>query len=78
MSLSNIQGKLSRTEMKKIMAGSGSGSQGCCAHTPGWGQYQCGYSSSSEAESAASAAAQECDCQIFYCCDCSDSPGYLG
>ena len=26
MSLANIQGKLSRTEMKKIMAGSGSGS----------------------------------------------------
>ncbi len=29
MSLANIEGKLSRVEMKNIMAGSGSG--GCCA-----------------------------------------------
>lgn len=30
MSLANIQGKLSRTEMKNIMAGSGSGCGGSC------------------------------------------------
>lgn len=30
MSLANIQGKLSRTEMKKIMAGSGCGAGTAC------------------------------------------------
>lgn len=30
MSLANIQGKLSRTEMKNIMAGSGPGYYKCC------------------------------------------------
>ncbi len=45
MSLANIQGKLSRTEMKNIMAGSGSGggcrSGGCGVYSGGttyWGQ----------------------------------------
>lgn len=33
MSLANIQGKLSRTEMKNIMAGSA----GCNGHTDCWG-----------------------------------------
>lgn len=31
MSLANIQGKLSRAEMKNIMAGSGSGGSGLCS-----------------------------------------------
>ena len=35
MSLANIQGKLSRTEMKNIMAGSGSGSGGYCIGSVG-------------------------------------------
>ena len=30
MNLANIQGKLSRTEMKNIMAGSGNGCYKCC------------------------------------------------
>ena len=34
MSLANIQGKLSRTEMKKIMTGSGTG--GSCLHPQGY------------------------------------------
>jgi len=38
MSLANIQGKLSRTEMKNIMAGSGGG-QGCLTEF----SYDCGY-----------------------------------
>ena len=37
MSLANIQGKLSRTEMKNIMAGSGGGSGACSANcNPGF------------------------------------------
>ena len=38
MSLANIQGKLSRTEMKGIMAGSGSGPGGgtCIGSTGSW------------------------------------------
>ncbi len=35
MSLANIQGKITRAEMKNIMAGSGSGSSYC-------GTYSCG------------------------------------
>jgi len=35
MSLANIKGKLSRAEMKNIMAGSGSSCTYFCNHTPG-------------------------------------------
>ena len=41
MSLAIIQGKLSRTEMKNIMAGSGGG---CCSHNASWSYYNCGLS----------------------------------
>jgi hypothetical protein len=52
MSLANIQGKLSRTEMKNIMAGSGAygnhkccwtGTSNCsaCVSTPGASTYGC-------------------------------------
>lgn len=40
MSLANIEGRLSRTEMKNIMAGSGGG-QGACSVTCGTGYYAC-------------------------------------
>lgn len=70
---------LSRSELKQIRGGDGSGGGlNCCAHTAGWGQYQCQYSSSSEAESAASTAAQQCGCHVYYCCDCASSSGYPG
>ena len=68
--------KLSKDEMKKVMGGVAA--QNCCSHTSGWGQSQCGYSSSSEAEASASDAAQQCGCHVYYCCDCTNSPGYPG
>lgn len=40
MSLVNIQGKLSRTEMKKVVGGVGT----CCAHNSDWSAYTCGLS----------------------------------
>lgn len=69
---------LTRDELKRVKGGDDSGSNGCCAHTAGWGQYQCGYSSSSEAEAAASDAAQQCGCHVYYCCSCAGSSGYPG
>ena len=77
MSLANVQGKLSRAEMKKIMAGSG-GTSGCCAHDENWAHYQCGYSSAQEAQAAASLFAQQNGVRAWYCCDCSSSPGFPG
>jgi len=44
MSLASITGKLSRTEMKKIMAGSGGQCIGCYGGTPG--MYSCWYTNS--------------------------------
>lgn len=62
--------------MKNVMGGEIA--QNCCAHISGWGQSQCVYSSSSEAEAAASDGAQQCGCHVYYCCDCASSPGYPG
>ena len=52
MSLANIQGKLSRAEMRKVMAGSGE-TGSCCVTAIGvdlsgnqWTDRTCGYSSS--------------------------------
>ena len=44
MSLANIKRKLSRTEMKKIMAGSGSGSGACASTICGIAGLDCGSS----------------------------------
>jgi hypothetical protein len=41
MSLANIKGKLSRAEMKKIMAGSGGCSVGAMCHVEGGITYTC-------------------------------------
>ena len=64
MSLANIKGKLSRTEMKNIMAGSG----GCCMHNASWSHYQCGYANAYEASVAASINAQGTGNHYYYCC----------
>ncbi len=49
MSLANIKGKLSRTEMKNIMAGSGGS---CCAHSADWGYQSCGIDSATAQQRA--------------------------
>ena len=43
MSLANIQGKLSRAEMKKIMAGSGCSTSGCTLYDASTGITYTGY-----------------------------------
>jgi len=61
--------KLSRGEMKKIMAGSGEESGGgCCVHDAGWANYKCGYSNAADAESVASQLAQSTGNHWYYCC----------
>lgn len=68
--------KLTKNEMKNVMGGVAH--TGCCAHTGGWGDYQCGYSTGGEARQAASDYAIANGVQTFYCCDCASSPGYPG
>ncbi len=65
---------LTREQLKKINGGT----SGCCAHTGGWNNYQCGYSSGSEAQQAASNYTIQNGVQTFYCCNCGTSPGYPG
>jgi hypothetical protein len=63
MNVVNMQGKLSRAEMKNIMAGSGD----CCWHTAGWTQSQCGMSSG-DAQAVAAAYALASGQHSYWCC----------
>lgn len=63
MSLANIEGKLSRTEMRSIMAGSSGGSGSCCITWQSNHQCWCGYSQSQAMSIAAGSP------NIGWCCD---------
>ena len=67
MSLANIQGKLSRAEMKNIMAGSGGS---CCAHDAGWTYFECGLSMSQAQQTASYCAQTGCGSpgHWYWCC----------
>ncbi|MGG9960281.1 hypothetical protein [Ferruginibacter sp. SUN106] len=67
MSLANMQGKLSRIEMKNIMAGSGDSSGTCCAHNAAWSYYNCGISMS-YAQQLASQYASGSGQSGYWCC----------
>lgn len=53
---------LTRVQMKNVRGGD------CCAHTPDWSTYQCGYSSGSEANSAASSYVEAGGGRALWCC----------
>jgi len=61
---------LTRMQMKNVVGGlaSASGSGGCCAHNADWSNSQCGYSSASEAQSAASSWASTTGSHGYWCC----------
>ncbi|MCG2612722.1 hypothetical protein LZZ85_00460 [Terrimonas sp. NA20] len=72
-----VAGK-SLTKSEQKMIGGGVEAANCCAHTANWTTYQCGYSSASEAQNAATTFVLEGGGRAWYCCNCASSPGYPG
>jgi hypothetical protein len=62
--------KLSRAEMKNVLGGVAAPPTGgdCCAHNASWSQSNCGYPSASQAEAAATSAAEQDPSQHWYWC----------
>ena len=67
---------LTKSEQKMIGGGLNAPAANCCAHTANWTQYQCGYSSASEAQAAATTFVLQGGGRAWYCCSCAGSPGY--
>lgn len=61
---------LTRMQMRDVRGGvaSSGGGGGCCAHNADWSVSQCGYSSGSEAQSAAASWAETTGSHGYWCC----------